>query len=254
MDGDTTIAAATTEQTGATPGDTQPSAPSALSLFCESEDLGVGAGKSERRRAEESRLMAVLGAKLRRARKAAGMSESAAGLALAQEGVTMISLYENGHRLPSLSNIRLLAQLYGVTTDYLLDMHDDIVAVPEEGNQAVIRGIISTALVGEFGQFVDAMARRNSIMIEALSLDRALLSSLAVVATDLVSALNVIKTHAPEFEEIRGGAKLVRLVGELHVSMSEQIRRRAREEAMANYEPYYPAPEQIVKQVQQILF
>lgn len=226
----------------------------ALPLFDESEDLGVGAGMNERRRAEESRLMGITGRKLRRARRAAGFSESAAGLALAQEGMTMISLYENGRRLPSLMNLRLMAQLYGVTTDYLLDMHDDILAEPEEGNQAVLRGIISTALMGQFGQFVDGLTRRNAIMIEALSLDRALLSNLAVVATDLVSALNVVKTHAPEFEEIRGGAKLVRLVGELHGSMSEQIRRRAREEAMADYEPFIPAPEQIAKQVQQLLF
>jgi transcriptional regulator with XRE-family HTH domain len=250
MVGDKTTAANATEAEGAS-GDIRSAE---LSLFSESEDLGVGAGSNERRRAEETRLMGIVGRKLRRARKAAGLSESAAGLALAQEGVTMISLYENGHRLPSLANLRLLAQLYGVTTDYLLDMHDDILAEPEEGNQAVLRGIISASLMGQFGQFVDGISRRNAIMIEALSLDRALLSNLAGVATDLVSALNVVKTHAPEFEEIRGGAKLVRLVGELHGSMSEQIRRRAREEAMADYEPFCPAPEQIAKQVQQLLF
>lgn len=250
MDGDKTTAASAAETDQAS-GDPRSAA---LSLFCESEDLGVGAGSNERRRAEETRLMGIVGRKLRRARKAAGLSESAAGLALAQEGVTMISLYENGHRLPSLANLRLMAQLYGVTTDYLLDMHDDILAEPEEGNQAVLRGIISASLMGQFGQFVDGISRRNAIMIEALSLDRALLSNLAGVATDLVSALNVVKTHAPEFEEIRGGAKLVRLVGELHGSMSEQIRRRAREEAMADYEPFYPAPEQIAQQVQQLLF
>lgn len=250
MDGDKTTAASATEADQAS-GDPRSAA---LSLFCESDDLGVGAGSNERRRAEETRLMGIVGRKLRRARKAAGLSESAAGLALAQEGVTMISLYENGHRLPSLANLRLMAQLYGVTTDYLLDMHDDILAEPEEGNQAVLRGIISASLMGQFGQFVDGISRRNAIMIEALSLDRALLSNLAGVATDLVSALNVVKTHAPEFEEIRGGAKLVRLVGELHGSMSEQIRRRAREEAMADYEPFCPAPEQIAKQVQQLLF
>lgn len=250
MDGDKTTASKMTEQAeqpGTDPG-------TALSLFDESEDLGVGAGMNERRRAEETRLMGIMGCKLRRARRAAGFSESAAAVALAQQGVTMISLYENGHRLPSLANLRLMAQLYGVTTDYLLDMHDDILAEPEEGNQAVLRGIISTSLMGQFGQFVDGLTRHNAIMIEALSLDRALLSNLAVVATDLVSALNVVKTHAPEFEEIRGGAKLVRLVGELHGSMSEQIRRRAREEAMADFEPFHPAPEQIAKQVQQILF
>lgn len=250
MSGDKAIAAATTEQTGQEPGDT----PVTSALFCESEDLGVGAGMNERRRAEEARLSGILGRKLRRARRLAGFSESQAGLALAQEGMTMISLYENGHRLPSLINVRLMAQLYGVTTDYLLDMHDDILAEPEEGNQAVLLGVISTSLTGEFGRFVEALSRRNSIMIEALSLDRVLLTQIAGISRELVSALNVFKTHANNFDEIRGGAKLDRLVSELHGSMSEQIRRRAREEAMVDYEPCGPAPEQIAKQVQQLLF
>ena len=252
MDGDTNSAVATTQHEGQEPGGIQPSA---LSLLSESEEeLGAGAGMNERRRAEELRLAGIIGPKLRRARKLAGMSESAAGLALAQSGITMVSLYENGHRLPSVTNIRLMAQLYGVTTDYVLDMHDDIVAVPEEGNQAVLKGVISSSLSLQFSQFIDAITHRNAIMIEALSLDRVLLSQLAVVTTDLVSALNVFKTHAPNFDEIRGGAKLVRLIGELHGSMSEQIKRREREEAMADFEPFYPSQEQIKQQVQQLLF
>lgn len=251
MDGDKQIAAANTEQ-GTTPGDC---APTPRSLFCESEDLGVGAGLKERRRAEEIRLAGIIGAKLRRARKLAGFNESAAAIALSQEGMTMVSLYENGHRPPSLINLRLLAQLYGVTTDYLLDMHDDILAMPEEGNQAVLRGIISTSLNLHFHQFTDSLSRRNAIMIEALSLDRALLSGLAELATDLVSALNVFKTHAPKnFDEIRGGAKLDRLVSELNEKMEQQIRRRQREEQMADYEPTHPALDQIAKHVQQLLF
>lgn len=250
MVGDKEIAAANTEQ-GITPGDCDPTS---LSLFCDSEDLGVGAGPLERRRAEEIRLAGIVGTKLRRARKAAGFNESTAAIALSQEGMTMVSLYENGHRPPSLINLRLLAQLYGVTTDYLLDMHDDILAMPEEGNQAVLRGIISTSLTLHFHQFTDSLARRNAIMIEALSLDRALLSELAVVVTDLVSALNVFKSHAPNFDEIRGGAKLDRLVSELRESMEQQIRRRQREEQMADYEPTSPALEQIARHVQQLLF
>lgn len=250
MDGDKQIAAAITEQ-GTTPGDSDPTS---LSLFCDSEDLGVGAGPLERRRAEEVRLAGIVGTKLRRARRSAGFNESAAAIALSQEGMTMVSLYENGHRPPSLINLRLLAQLYGVTTDYLLDMHDDILAMPEEGNQAVLRGIISTSLNLHFHQFTDSLARRNAVMIEALSLDRALLSDLAVLATDLVSALNVFKTHAPNFDEIRGGAKLDRLVSELRESMEQQIRRRQREEQMADYEPTNPALEKIASHVQQLLF
>lgn len=251
MDGDKKSAESPTGQASPMLTNSSVSAPS---LFCESEDLGIGSGQDAIRRAEEARLAAITGVKLRRARRLAGLSESAAGLALSQSGMTMISLYENGHRQPSAPNLRMLAQLYGVTTDYLLDMHDDIVAVPEDGNQAVLRGVISTALTSEFGRLVDALTRRNGIMIEALSLDRVLLSEVAGVATDLVSALEIFKAHTPNFEDIRGGAKLVRLVGELHVSMTEQIRRREREQAMADYEPFCAAPEQIAKQVQQLLF
>ena len=251
MDGDKSIAAANTEQVKATDG-TRAVAPS---LFGEDEDLGVGAGQAERRRAEEVRLAGIVGPKLRRARKLAGLSESAAGVALAQSGITMISLYENGHRLPSVPNLRLMAQLYGVTTDYLLDMHDDIVAVPEEGNQAVLKGVITASLSLQFSQFIEALSRRNAVMIEALSLDRVLLSQVAVTAIELASALAVFKTHAPKnFDEIRGGAKLNRLVSELHESMGEHIRRREREEALADYEPFQPAPEQVAKLVQQLLF
>lgn len=250
MSGDKTIAVVI-EQSAQTAGDTPDGA---LSLFAGDVDLGEDAGKTAVQKAEEARLMAIVGRKLRRARKAAGLSESAAGIHLAQRGVTMISLYENGHRLPSLSNLRLMAELYGVTTDYLLDMHDDILLMPEEGNQAVLRGIISTSLVADFTRFTESLANRNAIMIEALSVDRVLLSDVAALAVDLVSALQVFKKHAPDFEEIRGGAKLARLVGELNGSMSHQIKRRKQEEALLDFEAYHPTPEKIAQQVQQLLF
>lgn len=251
MSGIEEVAAATTEHAGKEPGDTRGTV---ANLFCESVDLGEGASPGGIRRAEDTRLAGIIGRKLRKARRLAGFSEMAAALALSQEGMSMISLYENGHRLPPLSNLRVLAQLYGVTTDYLLDMHDDILCAPEEGNQAVLRGVISTSLNLQFHAFTDALSRRSAVMIESLSADRALLGQLGTVAIELASALKVFKTHAPNFDEIRGGAKLDRLVGELHVSMSDQIRRKKQEEALAEHEPYSLAPEQIAKQVQQLLF
>lgn len=250
MSGDKSVAMASKEHSAQTAGDTPDAA---LSLFGNDVDLGEDAGKTAVQKAEDARLMAIVGRKLRRARKAAGLSESAAGIALAQKGVTMISLYENGHRFPTLPNMRAFAELYGVTLDYLFDMHDDILRMPEEGNQAVLRGIISTSIIADFTQFTNALASRNAIMIEALSVDRVLLSDVAALAVDLDSTLQVIKKHAPDFEGIRGGAKLARLVGELSGSMSNQIKRRKQEEALAEFEAYYPAPETIKQQVQQLL-
>jgi transcriptional regulator with XRE-family HTH domain len=249
MSGDKSIATAN-EQSGQTPGETSQHA---QSLFG-SEYLGEGEGLNERTKAEEDRLAVICGRKLRRARQNAGLTLSAAGIALALKGVTNVSLYENGHRMPPTAHVRALAQLYGVTTDYLLDMHDDILAEPEEGNQAVLRGIVTASLSQNFTQFVETIANRNSIMIEALSLDRVLLAEVAVIATELAAALGVVKAHAEDFDGIRGGAKLVRLISELHVSMGKQIQRRKREESLLECEAYQPAPEMIVQQVQQLLF
>lgn len=229
-------------------------APGAIGLlFDASENLGEGCGANERRKAEDSKLMSILGAKLRKARKAARMSESQAGLALAHEGVTQISLYENGHRFPSFTNLRLLAKLYGVTIDYLLDMHDDILLAPEEGNQAVMQGIVSATLSQQFEQFVGVVARRNSLILEGLSVDRRLLGETAKLSCELVDALKVVQRRAPNFDEIPGGAKLTRLVGELGESMASHAKRHRFEQAEAEHETFSVTPEQIVERVQQLM-
>jgi transcriptional regulator with XRE-family HTH domain len=223
------------------------------SLFAESEDLGLGAGPLAQLREQESAYMKVVGARLRKARKAAGLSESAAGLALDHNGVTQISLFENGHRFPSMLNLKRLADLYGVTTDYLLGRNEDILSCPEEGNQAVLRGVMVATLTHDFTTFVNGMAQRNALMIQGLSSDRVLLRSVAGLSEDLVQALEVFKRYAPDFEGIRGGAKLGRLVGELHGSMGECIRRQRMEQAMADHELVVPAPEVVRQKVEQMM-
>jgi len=225
-------------------------------LFDETVYLGEGAGPTEMRRAAEVELCGVIGRKLRRARKAAGMSESVAGLKLSHEGVTQISLFENGRRGPSLGNLKLLAELYGVTTDYLLDMHDNILAQPEEGNQAVLCAIVSGSLSQHFTEMVDNLAKRNAIVIEGLSMDRVLMLELVSRVTELRSALDVVKRHAPEFEDIRGGAKLARVVAELHDSMGAfATRKRLEGLALVDEEQEHIAvsAEVVAQRVQQLM-
>jgi transcriptional regulator with XRE-family HTH domain len=198
----------------------------AESLFDESVDLGVGSSPTDLTRQAEAELMAIVGPRLRKARRLAKYSESAAGLALAHKGVTQVSLFENGHRAPSLHNLTLLARFYGTTTDYLLGMHDDVAMAPEEGNQAVLCGVMAEAMSGHFHGMVNAMAKRSAIMLEGFSLDRQLLNKLAKQVTELCTAVEVV-ARKPEFEEVRGGAKLVRLIDELRGSMQEQIKATA---------------------------
>lgn len=224
------------------------------SLFGEDVDLGVGSGPTDMSRQADVEMMNIVGPRLRRARKLAGYSESAAGLALAHKGVTQISLFENGHRAPSLNNLRLLANLYGVTVDYLLGLHDDIARQPEEGNQAVLCGVMAEAVGSQFHRMVDAMARTSSIMLEGFSLDRVLLGEVAGTVEELCTALDVAHRQ-PEFQDLKGGAKLVRLVGELRDSMKEQFKRLKRERmAMDELETVTVSPELIKQKVQQLLF
>lgn len=226
----------------------------AFALFDENEDLGTGSSPSDLSRQAEAELMAIVGPRLRRARKLARFSESAAGLALAHKGVTQISLFENGRRAPSLNNLRLLANLYSVTTDYLLGAHDDVTRAPEEGNQAVLCGVMAEAMSSQFHRMVDGMARQSAIMLEGFSVDRVLLDAVATRVEELSGALDVMRSQ-PEFEDIRNGAKVLRLVGELRDSMKEQVSRVKRERLALSEVDHVPiAREQFKERVQQLLF
>lgn len=227
---------------------------SSESLFAHDEDLGAGASPSEQYRQAEAELMAIMGPRLRKARKLAGFSESAAGLALAHKGVTQISLFENGRRAPSLNNLRLMANLYCVTTDYLLGAHDDVTRAPEEGNQAVLVGVMAEAVGTQFQSMVTAMARQSAIMLEGFSTDRALLGQVATMVEDLGNAFEVMRRQ-PGFDDLKNGAKVLRLMGELHVTMKEHCHRVKLEKlAHDEVEPVAVNPADIKQRVQQLLF
>lgn len=223
-------------------------------LFDESEDLGAGSSPSDMARQAEADLMAIMAPRLRKARKLAGFSESTAGLALAHKGVTQISLFENGRRAPSLNNLRLLANLYCVTTDYLLGAHDDVTRAPEEGNQAVLVGVMAEAVGTQFQSMVSAMARQSAIMLEGFSGDRELLGQVATMVDDLANAFEITRRD-PGYEDLKNGAKVLRLMSELHVTMGEHSKRVKREKlAYDEVEPVAVNPVDIKERVQQLLF
>ena len=66
----------------------------------------------------------LLGERLRQLRKAAGMDQKRLGeiLDLTQ---TAVSSIENGHRYTTAEKLVLLAELFHVSTDYLLGITDD---------------------------------------------------------------------------------------------------------------------------------
>jgi transcriptional regulator with XRE-family HTH domain len=232
-------------------GDSAPVA----SLFDESVDLGEGLSPDARARKLEAELMAITGPRLRRARKLAHYSESAAGIAMSHKGVSQISQFENGHRAPSLHNLTVLARFYGTTTDYLLGMHDDItLSSPEEGNQALLVGVMAEAMSSQFHDMVNAMSKRSGIMLEGYSVDRVLLGKVAEKVQELAQAVEVV-ARQPEFQDVRNGAKVIRLVTELRDSMKGHIKRVERERMALNEVEKPEVEPQVIKQnIQRMLF
>jgi len=73
-----------------------------------------------------------IGQRLKSLRKEMGLSQQALGDEL---GITKVSIcgYENGTRIPSLETFVLIADFFGVTTDYLLG-REEIVINEKDGN------------------------------------------------------------------------------------------------------------------------
>lgn len=217
------------------------------------EELTQGLREEEKNK--DKALRETLSKRLTRARRAAGFKEADVAVAISHSGRTMISLFENGHRKPSLENIIALAELYGVTTDYLLGLTDDLALSPEEGNQALIVGLVKGVVSGHVDKFLNALCSATAVSIEGVSLDRALMHRVCGIVGELVSAFDVvIKHHGDVFNDLRGGSKLQRLISELETSLSERIRSKQLEKALSDYEHPVCSANQVERAVQIALF
>lgn len=226
----------------------------ANALLFSAEESGEGAGPASVIREQEEEILRALGARLVRARNANKIKPQEVVEALGHSNLTMISLFENGRRAPSLRNLVKLADAYGVTTDYLLKRTDDLELQPEEGNQALIKAAIKGALAAYTERFLDGMAQSSSITIEALSGDHVLLDRLTEKFAEIRESLATIRQHhGAQFEQLRGGAKLERLVGEIEDTLTPRIKRKAHAKALAEYEHPVCDPKEIEQAVQQLL-
>lgn len=229
-------------------------APESLALF-DPDECGEGMSPSSRDKAEEQALRDVVAKRLVRARRAAGFKDLEVARRLGHANLTMISLFENGHRSPSLKNLQVLADLYGVTTDYLLGRTDNLGLAPEEGNQALITGVLTGVLTGYNQKYLEGLAEVTAVAVEGASMDRVLLDKVADTSVELCNSLELIrKHHGQVFDDLRGGAKLGRLISELHVSVQSRIACKQREKALIEYEHPVCTVQQVSTAVQQALF
>lgn len=225
-----------------------------MALFSAGE-CGEGMSPTDRDREEQRTLLAALAERLVRARNAAGLRQADVAMRMGHANLTMISLFESGSRAPSLKNLQVLAELYCVTTDYLLGRTDDLGLSPEDGNQALITGVLTQVLTTYNDRYLKGLAGVTAIAVEGASQDRVLLGRVADLAEELASALAVIhKHHGKAFDNMRGGSKMVRLIGELQVSVQARIKSKQREKALMDFEHPVCTVQQIAVALQGSLF
>jgi len=210
---------------------------------------------SSRAKEENKTLQNIVAKLLKRARHAAGFTMAAVADRLGYTNLTMISLFESGRRAPSLKITLGLADLYCVTTDYLLGRTDDIGLAPEEGNQVLITGVLKSVLASYNDKYLSGLAAVTAIAVEGASMDRVLLSRVAGISIELSDSLAVVrKHHGSVFESVRGGGKLERLIQELSSSVETRILGKKHEKALIEYEHPICTAQQVAASVQQVLF
>jgi transcriptional regulator with XRE-family HTH domain len=229
-------------------------AASTAALF-EPDECGEGRSPSSLEKAEEQVMRDIVAERLVRARKTAGYRELDVARRLGHSNLTMISLFENGRRSPSLKNLQVMAEMYCVTTDYLLGRTDDLGLSPEDGNQAMITGVVNAVVSGYNNQYLQGLAKVTAVAIEGASLDRALMERVVDISMELSDSLAVIRRHhGAAFEKLRSGAKLERLISELSVSLTARIQRKQREKALIEYDHPVCTVQQVAEAVQGALF
>ena len=210
---------------------------------------------SSRAKEENKTLQNVVAKRLKRARRAAGFTMATVSDRLGYTNLTMLCLFENGRRAPSLKITLRLADLYCVTTDYLLGRTDDIGLAPEEGNQALITGVLKAVMISYHEKYVAGLAAVTAIAVEGASMDRVLLGKVADISVELSNSLAVVrKHHRRDFEDMRGGGKLERLIHELSSSVEARILSKKHEKALMKYEHPICTAQQITEAVQKALF
>lgn len=210
---------------------------------------------SNRAKEEDQALRDIIAKRLKRARNAAGFTMASVADRLGYTNMTQMSLFESGKRAPSLRITLLLADMYCVTTDYLLGRTDDLGLSPEEGNQALITGVLKGVLTNFNDKYLSGLAAVTAIAVEGASMDRVLLGKVADISVELSDSLAVVrKHHGSDFEFMRGGGKLERLIHELSSSVEARILSKKHEKALIEYEHPICTAQQITEAVQKDLF
>lgn len=183
----------------------------------------------------EDALKAILGRRLRAARLSARVSEEQAASAIGHKSVTQISLAESGDRLLPTIYLIKLADMYGVSLDYLMGRIDDPVADQIETNQGAITRSISVTIESTFQKFVESLSCHATATILTNQEDRKDVDAILEKTSELKAAYERMKQINPDFDEdIRGAARLEAAIFAITCTVQQVEARRDEEKRQMN--------------------
>jgi transcriptional regulator with XRE-family HTH domain len=180
----------------------------------------------------ENALAVQLGKRLKLARTAAGMTLDDARKALGQRNLGQVCQHEKGRRLPGTLQILRYSNLYDVSTDFLFGLTDipTLRATPKDVPSAAIAGTVQKCMAESLDSLTRIMASRIGILVVSFSQDRVELRKALEIARQANESLARIRARHSQFDDqVRGGAKLVTLLGQLSIAALEFGARERRE-------------------------
>lgn len=157
-------------------------------------------------------VMGGLGARLRRVREVLGIDQDDAAKALGYFNSAHLSLFEYGKKNIPVHVLVNAATVYGVSTDYLLGLSPDL----ERGADGAGRAAVLRDAVTLLERNARQLATRLLTEVRTRYAAQPLLTDLTQRASQVQAALARVRELNPEaFDELRGGAPLVKAVTEL---------------------------------------
>lgn len=181
-------------------------------------DGGAGARRDpdSTRGEENDRLRRTIGPRLVLAREQSGLHQGEAARLLGLGNPTQLALWEKSSRLIPMVELLRVADLYGVSETFLLGKTNEPEKDPARSLRAAtvrgLRGLLDGLAVG----LVDAIGAHAA----AVGPDVVRARSIVSAGQALIDALGVAM-RAPEFDDIRGGASVVRAASEFEVRLDE---------------------------------
>jgi len=174
-------------------------------------------------------LTRIVGARLRASRIAARLSMGAAASKLRHKGITQVSLAEDGKRLPPLLDLLKYADLYCVPVDFLLGRIDDPIAETSEHAQGLMVRSVTHSMGPLFAKLTEALASNVAVSLSGLREDRGDLTDVIQLAGEIEQTMDRMRQLNPEFDDLRGGSKLLLLTSQM-ASIGRRVESRIRNE------------------------